>query len=628
LVSGAIGAAMVRGIQSTGVGSSLKHFAVNNQETDRMRVSANVSQRALREIYLPAFEHVIRQESPTTVMCAYNRVNKVHASQNRWLLTEILRDEWGYDGVVISDWGAVRDRVASVAAGLDLEMPPSGQDELVADAVSDGRLAEGRLDEVADRLRLLAARTADARKPSPAPDFALHHDVGRAAAAESIVLLKNDNAVLPLDPTCSSSIAVIGEFARSPRFQGGGSSHVTPTRVDSALESIRALVDQPDRVKFAPGYGLETSAPDLIPAAVELARSADVVLLFVGLPESAEYEGADRTTIGLPADQLALMGELRRNTSADIVVVLSNGGVVSTSEWGGHVPAIIEGWLLGQAGGLAIADVIFGIVNPSGHLTETIPLHLEDNPTFLEFPGADQNVEYGEGIYVGYRYYDAAQRDVAFGFGHGLSYTTFSYSDLTVEVHGDRSLRLQFTVTNTGTRRGKAVAQAYVRRPVPLGESAFRQLAAFDKLELQAGESQVAELLVAPRLTAIWSEERGLWEWLAGDAEVFIGSSLATAKLKSRVTLQSSVELTLDADSTVAEWLESPVGSPLLRRAISGGHYPWATQNVPHAAFIRAMPLGRLPAFTDTISAERVRSLSNEFAEAVARDSSAASVGR
>lgn len=619
LVSGVIGAAMVRGIQSTGVGSSLKHFAVNSQETDRMRVSANVSQRALREIYLPAFEHIIRAESPTTVMCSYNRINKVHASQDQWLLTDLLRSEWGYDGVVISDWGAVRDRVASVTAGMDVEMPPSGQDDLVAQAVLDGRLSEGRLDEVVDRLKNLAVRTAKARQPNPAPDFAAHHAIARAAAAEAIVLLKNERDVLPLDGAGSGSIAVIGEFARTPRFQGGGSSHVTPTRVESALDSIRALVDEPERIRFAAGYGLESPEDGLVPEAIGIARDASVVVLFLGLPESAEYEGADRTTISLPPDQLVLLAELRRSTEADIVVVLSNGGIVSTSEWSEQADSIVEGWLLGQAGGAALADVLFGVINPSGHLAETVPVSLDDNPSFLNFPGADQNVDYGEGIYVGYRFYDAAQREVAYGFGHGLSYTTFGYTGLSTEVLEDRSLQLRFTVTNTGTRSGMEVAQAYVRRPATAGEASFRQLGAFDKIALDPGESREVELLVAPRLTARWSEERALWEWLGGEVEVSVGSSLADIRLESSVTVVSSVELQLDGDSSISEWLDSPIGSALLRGAIPEDQHPWATDNVPHVAFILAMPLGRLPAFSDSLSAEQVRSLSSRFTEAMAQ---------
>ncbi|MDQ1720895.1 MAG: beta-glucosidase, partial [Pseudonocardiales bacterium] len=427
LLAGRAGAAFVRGLQSTGVGASLKHFAVNNQESDRMRVSAEVDERTLREIYLPAFEHVVTTEQPATVMAAYNKVNGVYCSQHHWLLTDVLRGEWGFEGLVVSDWGAVVDRVAALAAGLDLEMPPrTGGAAEVAAAVTRGELAESALDAAAARVLALAARPA----LGAAVDVGAQHELARRAALESAVLLKNDDAVLPLAADAAGPIAVVGEFARSPRYQGGGSSHVLATRVDDALSAIRALVPGPGRVSFAPGFTVDGHPdPDLVAEAVALAGRSQTVVVFLGLPEQAESEGLDRTHLDLPADQLAVLDALAE-VHDRIVVVLSNGSPVTLAPWQHRAAAILEGWLLGQAGGSAIAQLLFGVANPSGKLAESLPMRLRDTPAYLHFPGGDGQVRYGEGVYVGYRYYDTLDAAVAYPFGHGLSYTSFAYDGL------------------------------------------------------------------------------------------------------------------------------------------------------------------------------------------------------
>ena len=467
-LAGVLGAAMVQGLQSTGVGASVKHYAANNQETDRLRVSADVDERTLREIYLPAFEHVVKAARPWTVMCAYNKVNGTYASQHHWLLTEVLRDEWGFDGVVVSDWGAVADRPAALAAGLDLEMPPNlgVSDAAIVEAVRTGALDLGHLDASARRMVELAARSIPAIADPGSVDEAEQHQVARRAALESAVLLKNDDELLPLQISAGDTLAVVGEFARTPRYQGAGSSQVSPTRVDSALDALVAAMPEGAALTFAAGFTLDadTSDDELVREAVEAARSANATVVFLGLPASAESEGFDRTEIRLPGNQLSL---LRAVVAANphVVVVLSNGSAVQTSDWDFEVPAVLECWLTGQAGGGAVADLLLGIAAPCGRLAETLPIRLEDNSAYLNFPGEAGHVRYGEGVFVGYRGYDAAALEVSYPFGHGLGYTTFEYSDLWLGVtgsveNGDLSVEVSCVVTNTGGRSGKEVVQA------------------------------------------------------------------------------------------------------------------------------------------------------------------------
>ena len=354
LVSGVLGAALVEGIQSQGVGACVKHYAANNQETDRLRVSADVDERTLREIYLPGFEHVVKQARPWTVMCSYNKVNGTYASQHRWLLTEVLRDEWGFDGLVMSDWGAVEDRVAALAAGLELEMPPNlgVSDAAIVAAVRAGELDEALLDQAVARVLQLVDRAAGAPTPRSF-DADAHHALARTAAAECAVLLKNDGALLPLQPAAGDTIAVIGEFARTPRYQGAGSSQVNPTRVDNALDELRAAVPDGVAVEFA-ALGDE---------AVELAARATAVVAFLGLPAADESEGFDRAHMDLPADQTALLPRLAE-ANPRLAVVLSNGGAVRVSDWERHAGAVLECWLSGQAAGGAIADLLLGTREP------------------------------------------------------------------------------------------------------------------------------------------------------------------------------------------------------------------------------------------------------------------------
>ena len=563
-VSGELGASWVRGIQSRGVGASLKHFAANNQETNRMTVSAEVDERTLREIYLPAFETVVTREQPWTVMCAYNKVNGVYASESQFLLQQILRDEWGFDGLVVSDWGAVDDRAASLAAGTDLEMPgpQASSERAILDALASGELSERALDASVERVLALVAR---AQPATDGFDVDAHHQLAREAAAESIVLLRNEQSVLPF--ATDALLAVIGEFARSPRFQGAGSSQVVPTRVDSALDALRARTS----IEFAPGYSLGPGdAQALVEEAVALAIRSENVVLFVGLPDGRESEGYDRSDLLLPEDQLALIHRVAA-VNPRTVVVLSNGGVVSLEGWHDSVAGIVESWLLGQAGGAALADVLLGHITPSGRLAETIPLRLEDTPSYLAFPGDGDVVRYGEGVFVGYRYYESARVSVRYPFGFGLSYTTFAYSDL--EVSGDA---VRVTVTNTGDRPGAEVVQVYVSPLDSPVRSPERELRAFRKVWLGPGQAITVTLGVDDRAFSHWDVTTHSWR-SGGTYAVQIGRDAHTVELERTVTRPDSrPKSALTVESSVREWLEHPVTGPILRReagssAVEGG---------------------------------------------------------
>jgi beta-glucosidase len=631
VISGVLGAALVHGIQSQGVGTSLKHFAVNNQETDRLRVSAVVDERTLREIYLAGFERVVRDGSPWTVMCSYNRINGVYASQDRWLLTDLLRDEWGFDGLVMSDWGAVDDPVAAVAAGLDLEMPSSKgvSARRIVDAVRAGDLDEVVLDTAIGRLVGLLERAlpeavtsgSAAADGSPAPvefDAHAHHALARRAAAEGVVLLKNDGDLLPLDPD-AVRLAVIGEFARTPRFQGAGSSKVNPTRVDDALTELRTAVGDGASVTFAPGFGVDDpdAEPDLDDAAlladaVEVARAAETVVVFLGLPASEESEGFDRTHIDLPASQLAVLDAVAA-VNPRVVVVLANGGVVAVHGWEHRAPAILEAWLGGQAGGGGVVDVLLGTVNPAGRLTETIPRRLADTPAHLYFPGEERQVHYGEGVFVGYRHHDAVGGDVSYPFGHGLSYTTFAHTDLEVAVvhpdgdgdgDGDPGWRgadrvtVSLTVTNTGPRAGREVVQLYVGRTDGAGARPVRELKAFTKVALEPAASTRVSFTLTERDLSRWSVRAGGWVPEPGRYRVDVGASSRDLRLGAEVVLGGEPPaLPLDRHSSIGEWLEHPVGRDVLleaMRAAPGGDLTPLFANPEQLRTIASFPLPRL----------------------------------
>jgi len=611
LVSGLLGAALVEGVQSEGVGASLKHFAVNNQETERLRISARVDERTLRETYLSSFERVVRTAAPWTVMCSYNRINGVYASEDPWLLTEVLRHQWGFDGLVVSDWGAVDDPVAALAAGLDLEMPSShgAGPRAVLAAVAAGTLDERVLDQAVGRLLELLDRVVPATGGAGALDADSHHALARRAAAECVVLLANEGSLLPLGDGLGR-IAVVGEFARSPRFQGAGSSKVNPTRVDDALGALRTLLGPSVTVDFAPGFGVDDPGADvggLAAEAVEVATGADAVVLFLGLPPSFESEGFDRTHLDLPAEQVRLL-EAVAAVNDRIVVVLANGGVVATTPWQQHAGAIVEGWLGGQAGGSAVADVLVGRVNPSGRLAETVPLRLEDTPAFGNFPGEEGEVLYGERIFVGYRHHDLVDRPVAYPFGHGLSYTTFAYSDLEVAVvdpvvptsdwRGPVRLRATVVVTNTGDREGKEVVQCYVAEPDAPSPRPVRELRGFQKVQLAPGDSASVSFALAERDLSRWSVRTHGWVLHPGRFQVSIGAS--SRDIRGAVTLVvpgAPPAPPLDRSSTMGDWLAHPLGRDLLEaglRSAPGGDLSLLLADEDTVMMLGSFPLDRL----------------------------------
>ncbi|TDE97254.1 beta-glucosidase [Occultella glacieicola] len=612
-LAGELAAPLVEGIQSQGVGTSLKHFAANNQETDRMRISAEVDERTLREIYLPAFEKVVTRAQPWTVMCSYNRINGTYASQDPWLLTDVLRSEWGFEGLVVSDWGAVDDRVAGVAAGLDLEMPASDgiNDARVVEAVRSGDLAEADLDRAVARVLHLVARSQAARAEPGTTDHEANHALAREAATRAAVLLKNDDGALPLERgSLPATTVVIGEMARTPRYQGAGSSQVNPTRLVSALDALR---EQGLDVPFAPGYvlaeastavGQERSDVDLRREAVELATGRTAVL-FLGLPAIDESEGYDRAHLDLPASHIALLADVAAVADRTIVL-LSNGSAVAVADWQEHADAILELWLGGQAGGPAAVDLLLGDAAPSGRLAESIPERLADVPAQLNFPGENGVVRYGEGIFIGYRGLDATGAAVSYPFGHGLTYTTFAYADLAVdggpvtEATGadDVVVRVRAVVTNTGGRAGAAVPQLYVGRPDSLLARAPRELRGFARLELAPGESRPVEFTLTRRDLSHWDTVTRGWSVEPGALEVSVGASSRDLPLRAVLPLEAPARRApLTGYSTIGEWVADPEAGPALIGAMGefGAMFGPDSPDASMAAFLTSMPVVKVP---------------------------------
>ena len=555
----------IQGVQSQGVGTSIKHFCANNQESRRMTVDTIIDERTLREIYLASFETAIREAQPATVMCSYNKVNGTYLSDNHRLLTEILRDEWGYQGIVVSDWGAVNDRVAGVKAGMDLEMPSSGgmNDRKVVAAVRDGRLTESDVDRVAGRVLDLIYAKLDSLKKDATFDAVAHDARARAVASQCAVLLKNDHAALPLPK--DQPVAIIGRFAENPRYQGGGSSHINPTRLTAALDEIRK--SSPSAV-YQPGFRLDTDAIDQADfnAAVAAAQTAGAAVIFAGLPDHYESEGYDRKHMHLPPNQDALIKAVAA-VCPRTIVVLANGSPIEMP-WVDEVEAILEGYLPGQAGGGAIADLLFGHANPSGKLAETFPLRLEDNPSYLDFPGFNDRVEYREGLYIGYRYYDKRRMDVLFPFGHGLSYTQFSYSDLVVsasEFCESDVLTVSVTVQNTGARAGREVVQLYLAYPEANVDRVPQELKGFEKVELMPGESKTVSIQLDRRSFAYYDVRASGWMVETGPVEIRVGSSSRDIRLKAVIQVQAErqVPVVFNLNATKHDLMAHPAAAAI-----------------------------------------------------------------
>ena len=571
-LTGVMATALIKGIQSKNVGTSIKHFALNSQEHRRMSSSSDCDERTIREIYFPAFEMAVKEAQPWTVMCSYNRINGTFASENPWLLTDVLRKEWGFEGYVMSDWGAVSDRVAGVAAGLDLEMPASGgiNDRKVVEAVKAGKLDEKLVDLCCERILNIVFRYVENAKPETPWDKEAQHLQAAEVAADCMVLLKNEGGILPLNK--EDEIAFIGEFAEKPRFQGGGSSHINCFKTTGAVEAAKGL-----KVTYARGYDVaaDDAPADMIAEAAAAAKKAKVAVVFAGLPDAYESEGYDRTHMRMPESQNRLI-EAVAEANPNTVVVLHNGSPVEMP-WIGKVKGVLEAYLGGQAVGLAEVKVLFGDVNPSGHLPESFPIKLEDNPSYLFYGGEPAGTEYREGIFVGYRYYDKKKMDVLFPFGYGLSYTTFEYSGLKLsadKIKDTDTVTVTVTVKNTGKRAGKTVAQVYVGdvegyvnaiRPV-------RELKAFKKIELQPGESKEVSFTLCKRAFATWRSEIHDWFVESGEFSIEVGDSSACLPLKATVTVESTQKLPAhyDMNSIVMDLMKDPKAKEVIAPLISG----------------------------------------------------------
>lgn len=566
VVAGELGAAFVNGVQEHGVGTSLKHFAANNQEWRRMSISAEIDERTLREIYLAAFETVVKKAQPWTIMCSYNRINGVYSCENDWLLNKVLRDEWGFEGLVMTDWGAMDERVPSLKAGLDLEMPDchGETDKLIVKAVQSGELEESVLDTAVERILTMVDKYLTARKgidpasmvhPLPSSvergyDVAAHHALARTTAEQSAVLLKNED-ILPLQK--DKKIAFIGEFAKVPRIQGGGSSHINNTSIESALDAAG------DSVSYAQGFHIdeETTDETLLQEAITLAKESDVAVIFAGLPDSFESEGFDRTHLNMPANQNELIARISE-VQPNVVVVLHSGSPIAMP-WLDKVAGVLQMYLAGQASGGAAVNLLFGDATPCGKLAETFPLHLEDNPSYLNFPGNREKVCYQEGVFIGYRYYDKKKMDVLFPFGYGLSYTDFTYSNMKVTVNGKNAadvdviketdeIVVSADITNTGNCDGAEIVQLYIKNPVVYEIRPEKELRDFAKVFLKAGETKTVTFMLNARAFSYYETRIHDWYAESGDYEILLASSSRDIRLQYTVSITGSKKIPFVAD--------------------------------------------------------------------------------
>lgn len=556
-LTGAMGTAFVQGLQSRGVGACIKHFAGNEQETRRFLIDAEIDERTLQELYVEPFAKTIREASPWTVMGAYNAVNGVHACQSPELLQRILRDQLQFDGLVMSDWVAVKDKVSAHANGLDLEMPgPGERDQELLAALDNGLMTEVALNDRALNVLKLIRRCLDERR-EVSPDWAQHHELAVQVATEGMVLLKNDHDLLPLKP--EQSLGVIGEFADNPRFQGGGSSNMTPRH----LVDSRTAINERAPVQWASGYtGTEVSDAQL-EEAVALARQVDTVVLLTGTTDSMESEGFDRADMRLAPDHMRLI-DVVAQVNANLVVVIHSGSAIETGPFESCVPALMQAWLPGEGGGEALARVLFGEASPSGKLSETFPVRLEHNPTFETFPGSKDTVTYTEGLFTGYRYYDTKVLPVQYPFGHGLSYTRFDLSDLRYDAE---QRQVGVTVENIGDRAGAEVVQLYVHDMASTYRRPEQELKAFTKVHLEPGERRDVKLALDHHAFAYFVPHLGHWAVEAGEFELRVGVSSRDIRLTERIQVESDVEVRIlpTLGDTVQDWLADARTEAILR---------------------------------------------------------------
>jgi len=592
ILAGALAVAYIRGVQSQGVGTSLKHFALNSQETERFTSSSDPDERTYRELYLYAFEKAVREAQPWSLMVAYNKIHGIPATENEDLLHTILRDTWGYQGIALSDWGAVNHRAAALNAGLQLQMPgPGGRNSKeLLEAVQDGSLKKSVIDEAVTTLLEGIFHVAASTDPHASYDHHVHHNLAAEAAQEAAVLLRNERSVLPLTPS-AHPVAIIGEFAKHPRYQGAGSSQVNASQLDIFYDAFLEYYGNHSHIHYAAGYRHDGSTTQtLIDEALHTARNAEYVIIVAGLPPSVESEGFDRTSIDMPAghnELIAALAALGKKT----IVALQNGSVV-TMPWINSVDAVIECWLGGQAGGTALARVITGAVNPSGKLSETIPHRIEDTPAFPFFPSKSGSARYEEGLFVGYRWYDKRDITPLFPFGYGLSYTSFSYTDLHLSSRAlvdTDNLTVSLIVANTGHRPGKTTVQVYIGDETGAVLTPVRQLKAFQKIELSPGESRHIDLSLTPRDFAFYDTTLHDFRVPAGKFTIYVGDSSVNLPLTSQVTVANVVPYLplVDETSPLRVLKDHPRGR---------NFYEMIANNVPEGlrAFVDEMPVGKL----------------------------------
>lgn len=629
-LSSQIAASHIKGVQSMGIGTSLKHFACNNQETRRMTCSANIDERTFFEIYAASFETAVKEAKPYTIMCSYNKINNVYSSENKELLTDILRKKWGYDGLVVSDWGAVNNRVDGIKAGLDLEMPSSHgvNDRKIVESVKNGSLDETLLDNAVRNVLNLINKAENGADNDNDWDKQAQHQLARKIAGECAVLLKNKDSLLPLD--ASKKIAFIGDFAKEPRYQGGGSSHINSFKVSSALNAVKEYCE----VDYAKGYDSSTDTADekLTAEAVECAKKNDTVVIFAGLTDLYESEGFDRKHMRMPENQLVLIDKVCE-VNKNVVVVLHNGSPIEMP-FESKVKSILEMYLGGQAVGEATCDLLFGKVNPSGKLAETFPKKLSDNPSYIGFPGEMDNVQYNEGIFVGYRYYDYKQIEPLYPFGHGLSYTDFEYSNLKLSssaISSDDELTVTVEVRNAGSRDGKEAIQLYVEDTESSVVRPIKELKGFEKISLKAGETKKVLFKLDRRAFAFYSSAVHDWIVEEGDFVISVGSSSRDIRAKASVFVSSNdrIPITFTINSPLGDIAADPDGSREFSALIDRVNADMksfqpddsmgAATNLMTDAMLREMPIRAMLSFAgeELITYDELERMINELNEEI-----------
>ncbi|HEL2054877.1 TPA: glycoside hydrolase family 3 C-terminal domain-containing protein [Streptococcus suis] len=566
LLSSDMASAYVQAVQSKNVATSPKHFMANNQEFHRMTSDSIMDDRTMREIYLASFEKMVKEAKPWTMMGAYNKLNGTYLCENKLILTDILRDEWGFEGYVMTDWGAMNDRVDGLIAGCELEMPAMSDrtDKEIVAAVESGKLDQSILDQAVERFLTVIFNYVDNRDESAVFDREADHKVAQHLAEESSILLKNQDAILPLKK--EQKVAFIGQYAQEPRYQGGGSSHINSFKVDSALEAAKDL-----SVSYVRGYddSLDVAVENLEEQALELAQQSDVAVLFIGLPDRYESEGYDRKHMQLPANQVELLEKISQ-VQENLVVVLHNGSAIEMP-WIDKVKGLLEVYLGGQAVGQATVNLLYGEVNPSGRLAETFPLRLQDTPSYLDYGGENDKSYYREGVFVGYRYYSSKEMPVLFPFGHGLSYTQFSYGQLELsqkELTDADTLAVTVRVTNTGICYGKEVVQVYVAAPNSKIIRPSLELRAFDKIGLEPGESKTVTVELDKRAFAYWDMDRQDWTVEEGDYTIIIGRSAEEKILEASVHVAPAqpTRKVFHLNSTIGEILADKHAGPIFEQ--------------------------------------------------------------